>query len=78
MLERIRNLLTPEQRKSLYLALGTIGVFLVAMGWLTPDTIKQVESAVTIITGLLLTVGNLLAALNVPQSLEPADPEGTD
>lgn len=56
---------TPERRKNLYTATKYVGIALMLLGVLKPDQLAEVIRLITVATGFLVTVTNLLAQLNV-------------
>jgi len=56
---------TPARRKAIYNLGVALGIALLAFGVITADDVNAATNAVTSITGMLLTLSNLLASLNV-------------
>jgi len=59
---------TPAKRKAIYQVGYAIGTLLVVYGVVTAGDINKATDALTALTGLILTLTNLLASLNVNAS----------
>ena len=67
-MQKLRDWLTPVRRKAIYAIGVAVGTFLVAVGIVTPDMISKSLDAVGIVTAAVLTLTNLLAAINTNTS----------
>ena len=68
MLAQLEAWFTPERRKAAYKLGMALGVFLIAVGAITPETVTLAERLLNAVGSAVLTLTNLLAVLNVNQS----------
>jgi len=68
MIEKIKAWFTPARRKAIYVFGGAIGVFMLAVGFVSPLTVSKAVDILTTISGFVMALTNLLAALNVPKT----------
>ena len=65
MFDAIKAWFTPERRKLVY-ALGTVGgALLIASGIITPEQVNKGIDALTVVSGVVLALTNVLASANV-------------
>ena len=71
-MDKLKAFFTPQRRKAIYALGGALGALLVACGVLTPEVIDKTVDSLALVTGVILALTNLLAALNVTKP-EPVD-----
>ena len=69
-MKTIQMWLTPARRKAIYVVGVSIGTLLVVCGVVTPDMIDDGSEALGFITAFVLTLTNLLAAINTPTDVD--------
>ena len=55
---------TPKRRKAIYVLGVSVGTLLVVSGVVTPDMLNDTGNALGVVTAFVLTLTNLLAAVN--------------